>query len=607
MLSKDLGIGSHLRGVIEDLITSGGAKLTTSVRKADMYVCKFREGEDYIQASQLGKDVGNLAWLYYLLTNNVWTSPTRRLLHYPVARHGIPEFRAFRISLSNYSGEARVYLENLINAAGAECTKTLKQDNTHLITAHTQSEKCAAARDWGIHVINHLWLEESYAKWKIQSVTDPRFTYFPKRTNLGEVVGQTRLDRNALERNFFARVGERVEGQPGPRAMQAKDQNALATPMNNNDVVGSLSRKPPESKNAKRNKDVRNMGEQARYRTPAASKFVPIGKENETPGTSGTRKSKEAAAARLQELTPDIQLYEREKKRVGGVIYGGRRKTDTDRAAPTRKRSLDHASDTEEVEMSDAKKVKTSPLSPQMHLLISGYKKWVGQAKLEERDKVCDFPPQCQLCLPEQKQLRALGIQVVFDPSRASHLAAPNVLRTAKFVTSIAYAPVIISTQFIDDCLEQDTYLDPDDYLLEDQASEKKHVVSLQLACKRAKENRHQLLAGRTIFCMENVTGGFDTFRVIIEVNGGQCLQYTGRKGVMVPSRRADSDASTSDDDPQTEVLLISNPDQENTKLWSRFRQMAEGSRKIPKVVKPDWLLETAMCQKILSTSNYEI
>lgn len=39
------------------------------------------------------------------------------------------------ITVSNYGGEARLYLENLIEAAGARFTKSMKAENTHLITA----------------------------------------------------------------------------------------------------------------------------------------------------------------------------------------------------------------------------------------------------------------------------------------------------------------------------------------------------------------------------------------------------------------------------------------------------------------------------------------
>jgi len=183
MLSPDLGVSSHLRGTIEDLVCHGGGSVTASVHKADIFICQYRESVDYRIASRAGRDVGNLAWLYHLLTTNRWTSPMNRLLHYPIARDGLPGFKDFKISLSNYNGEARVYLENLAKAAGGEFTKTMKEDNTHLITAHLASEKCDAAKEWNINTVNHLWLEESYAKWQIQTVSNPRYSHFPPRTN----------------------------------------------------------------------------------------------------------------------------------------------------------------------------------------------------------------------------------------------------------------------------------------------------------------------------------------------------------------------------------------------------------------------------------------
>ena len=399
MLSDNLGIGSHLRGILEGLIVAGGGKMVNQARKTDMYICKHRDGDEYKVASRSGKDVGNLAWLYYMITNNTWTSPTRRLLHYPIARDGLPGFKDLRISLSNYSGEARVYLENLIVAAGAECTKTLKQDNTHLITAHTMSEKCAAAKDWGVHLVNHLWLEESYARWRIQSVTDSRYTHFPLRTNLGEVVGQTKMDRDALERNFFSpeEDTEMEDAEELPQPVQQKNSPAsqivtlssmLDSPKGRlaNGKVNGVTH--TNGVTPKAGKDVRKMGEQEKYRTPSASRFIATGKENETPSTTGSRRSKDVAVTKLHNIAPDIALYEKEKKRVGGVVYGGRRKNDEDRVMRTRKRSIDEDSDTESSDGNDLKRARKGLPPPAMHLLISGYKKWVNHPKVEDNDKV---------------------------------------------------------------------------------------------------------------------------------------------------------------------------------------------------------------------------
>ena len=147
----------------------------------------------------------------------------------------------------------------------------------------------------------------------------------------------------------------------------------------------------------------------------------------------------------------------------------------------------------------------------------------------------------------------------------------------------------------------------PDDFLLKDQTNEKRLGVSLAMSHSRAIENRNQLLQGRTIYCVEHIHGGFDTFRTIVEANGGQCLLYRGRPTNIIPSARAGSESSTTDEDGQHEVCLISDQKEENRRHWTRFREMAEHSRKSPRIVSTEWLLETAMCQKVQPTGKYEL
>ncbi len=397
MLSSDLDLGSRLRGTIEDLIASGGGAVTGSIHKADIYVCHYREGHEYRIASRAGKDVGNLPWLYYLIAHNSWTSPLRRLLHYPVARGGLPGFDKYRISLSNYGGEARLYLENLVVAAGGEYTKTLRQDNTHLITARPHSEKCEAAKEWNIHMVNHLWLEESYARWEEQSLTNPRYTHFPSRTNLGEVAGQTQLDKGAMESVFFPPDEEDTTDDDRGPAMNQKDQNTPSRVRPNLAEEGKQTAKDsPSNVLAIRNAHLGRLREETRPKTPSRASVD--GQENRTPSTTGSRGAKERAVARLHDLAPDIALYEKEKKRVGGVIRGGKRGDDMVHAG--RKRSHSGQSDGEEDSSSQEsgieangrrgiKRVKKSkPPSATMRLLITGYQRWVGRPKREEEDKV---------------------------------------------------------------------------------------------------------------------------------------------------------------------------------------------------------------------------
>jgi hypothetical protein len=115
-----------------------------------------------------------------------------------------------------------------------------------------------------------------------------------------------------------------------------------------------------------------------------------VGKENETPGSSGSRGAKDKAVARLHDLAPDIALYEKEKRRAGGVVYGGRKLREDVCGDITKKR--DRASSEEDgmdIDEDDnpSKKAKISRTS-KMRLLITGYKGWTENPKKEERERV---------------------------------------------------------------------------------------------------------------------------------------------------------------------------------------------------------------------------
>jgi hypothetical protein len=171
----------------------------------------------------------------------------------------------------------------------------------------------------------------------------------------------------------------------------------------------------------------------------------------------------------------------------------------------------------------------------------------------------------------------------------------------------MAYAPKIITTDFIDRCLEDEALLDPDDFLLQDKENEKRFHISLARSQKRAKENGNKLFQGRTIYCMEHIHGGFETFKSIVEANGGRCHLFRGRPGTIVPSRRGDGDTEMLNDEGQEEAFLISGPEKDQARLWAKFSQMAEESRMTPRIVRSDWLLESAMAQQILPVGNHAL
>lgn len=201
-----------------------------------------------------------------------------------------------------------------------------------------------------------------------------------------------------------------------------------------------------------------------------------------------------------------------------------------------------------------------------------------------------------------------MGVAVTHDPASCTHLAAPHIVRTHKFICALAHAPIILSTDFVDQCLAKNKMLSPEDFVLKDPEGEKRLEIKLIEATARARELKGHLLQGYTIFCTEGVHGGFDTYKSIVETNGGKCLLYRGRAGSSTLSR-AGLVGETDEPEPDTPeyVYLMSGTTHDEVRLWPKFRQMAHGTGRIPRIVKTDWMLDLALSQSVRWRDGYEL
>lgn len=622
MLCEDLELSEQFVSTLRGLVEYAGATMTSDVDEADIFVGHYRDGEDYVRASRAKKVVGNLAWLYHILNRNRWSSPLSKLLHYPIPRNGLPGFEKFKISISNYNGEARTYIENLIQVCGAEYTKTMKQHNTHLITAHTQSEKCEAAQEWNIEIVNHIWLEESYAKCEAQSLTNPRYSHFPARTNLGEVVGQTRFDLQKLEQAYFPEprktplkaVQPRSDGKPSKASSKVQRSTILADeePVPEPSTAKRSRGRPPKSAS-----------------TPRILDLVDNEKENESPSSRGSgRASKLKASAAIHVNADDMAQFQKEMKRKGGVTHGGRRPSNaqdfsspapasTEDKSRRKKRTSDEATYDVTAEGSDlsdgetqgqqkpAKKAKTKSTTPaaelppvQYKIMVTGDERWLDKANKESQDR---------------STLRQMGVRLTQDAKEVDILVAPKILRTRKFVCALASAPLVVDTTYLDYALKQKK-LKESPQLLQDHDAEKRFGFKLSEALERAKINDGKLLRGWHIFVTEQVAPGFETYKEIITLNGGSAYMYRGRTGVSVPKRRVRDDPEAGEesqhqgaDDEYDFAYLVSGVTPAEQKLWKAFREMTKKQGLEARIVKNDWLLNAAMSQEIRWRDEFEL
>lgn len=623
MLFSDLAITERLRAILRDLIRKGGGEVVNDVDHCDWFVCQYREGSEYIRAAQGGKDVGNLAWIYYLIIHNEWTSPLRRLLHYPIPKGGIPGFKDLRITLSNYGGEARIYLENLVTAAGGLYTKTMKADNTHLITARKNSEKCDAAQDWNINMVNHLWIEESYAKCELLSVSSPKFTHFPPRTNLGEIIGQTFFDETKLREKYYPGGDDNLLDDAALRKRkitEAAQQNAYSHGPAAGVVIG---RQEHQDFDVLRDDDVeyskkttKQFGVPAPPKpnkplaTPARGRHVLTGKENDTPSvySSGSRSAKDKALHKLQDLAPDIALYEKERKRMpkdGHGPWGGKRaadQIDKERGADRSSSPAHEQSEDAEEAKRPAKRQKPSLPPVETKICLTSFTRWTGDKNKEDADRVSasgHLVLKSTLTIFKRK-LRNLGIQIVQDSMPCDYLAAPQVVRTIKFLRCLARGPEVINSSFVEDCLSTGKVPAIEKYKLKDKANETKFGISLEKSVKKARANQGKLLWNIPVYCTADIKNGPDSFRVIAEANGAIFKVYRARSGTTIRPTNPDEE-----DGPPEPVYLLTSGSPSERQLWSKFEDMARQGNMEPRVVASDWLLDVAMRQEVIFKKSH--
>jgi hypothetical protein len=189
---------------------------------------------------------------------------------------------------------------------------------------------------------------------------------------------------------------------------------------------------------------------------------------------------------------------------------------------------------------------------------------------------------------------------VVQNPTQCSHLAAPKMVRTQKFLCALATGPTIVSSEFIDACITNGKIPNIKDFLLRDQESEKKFKLKLQDVVARAKANKRSLLRRVPIYCTAEIPNGPDTYKAIVESNGGIFSIYRARGGSTIKPTSPEED-----DGPPEPVYLLTGTRPEERRLWPKFTEMAEAGNMIPRIVIHEWLLDVAMSQQLRWSEKY--
>ncbi|WBW75460.1 BRCT domain protein Brc1 [Schizosaccharomyces osmophilus] len=126
---------------------------------------------------------------------------------------------------------------------------------------------------------------------------------------------------------------------------------------------------------------------------------------------------------------------------------------------------------------------------------------------------------------PSSDYLKKSNINITSNPSKCTHLVAPRILRTAKFLCAIPNGPQVVTMEWLQDSIKQRHPSAEDKYLLKDEEKEKEIGCSIQDSLKRAREKGPTLLENYVIYLTSKTVapGNVSAVTSIVKSNGGAC------------------------------------------------------------------------------------
>lgn len=499
-IGSDLCLSTRMEATIMQIIIDCGGQVTTSFTtepKPTVYIGRYRDGDEYVWASRSHMLVGNLVWLYYMVSNKMWTSPLDKLLHYPVPREGIPTLKDVKMSITNYYGDGRAYVIELIETLGADYTREFSPNNSFLVAGAPEGSKFDAARSWNVHVVNHLWLEECFAKWQEMSMSLPQYTHFPRHTvGISEVLGQRKLDEQTLKRFYMTNkeIQEELDGEAQPSsplvsatastpAKRLSESDEDPTPKKQKTLQETT---PMRSRRAAAfsaaQKLHKNMEDLNVFQKQLQNKRqnIPLLPEE----IDKRRAEREKAMKESEEKDKNKKAASVEKKPEEEENQEEQDAQDDD-AQDDHSEDEDESLETEAQVITSVRKDTKKETKKETKVAKKETKKEPKKTKAASRVKeespaarsASPAPPKATMQVvvtgiasdmkPDARTVGKLGIKYTEDVSLATHIISDSVKRTEKFLRAMARDVTFVSEKYLKECVTQGCQVPVDNWLLD--------------------------------------------------------------------------------------------------------------------------------------------
>ncbi|KAI7863200.1 BRCT domain-containing protein [Spinellus fusiger] len=477
-LDSELALSSNEReDLIQHLVDAGANYSDKYTKSVDIIILQWRNTILYRRAVNDNVVVGSLWWMMNTLERQRLDHPSNVLLYYPIPKNGIPAFEGTIITISGYYGVARNYLQRLLTILGAEFTPHMeKSKTTHLVTATNDSKKYIHGKEWDIHVVNHLWVEECFREWKLKSVANEQFLYFPGERILNSLVGQTSLCKDTIE--LWRRLPTPEGSMPNQTSRKSKQPKLL-----HKDSLDNISLQGYSHKSGSQSTSVNSNS-------------------NKTATTPMEVDYESAVNGDLNE--PASQLSTSEKK-------------------PRQKQKKDKQkiiSDPSSQTLPSTRSFDTYDINNAPNSQGQGSKTKRPKYKNGFRIAITGGPIDNE----DAAKLRAMGSSTTENILQATHLiVAKEMVKTTKLLCAINLGLFVVSLSWLTDSLKVESWKPETDYPVIDSEAESKFKFnlykSIELARQRKASNERPWLYGYTFYIPGSRK---ETLKPVVETAGGK-------------------------------------------------------------------------------------
>lgn len=601
-ISNDYQLSRTFKDSITALITANGGELS-KLTQASVYIGKYRLG-DFFQALESGVTIGNLPWLYSVITHG-WSLPVN-LLHFPIPPTPLSSFRDLKICVSGYEGDARYYISRLVVLLGATYTKTLSKDNHILICLKPQGKKYEAARTWKkdgkpiIKVVNHLWLEESYSNWEKMGFEKR----FEDLSGMERLIGVTKLNLDILRAIVDDSVDDELLYEGGePEEIEESETQGHEGEEAEEADVDMEEVEVDEDENKEEADQVDQKDEDQENEDQEVQELIEVDQEDEdqdaqdahdspAPQTQDSQESKPPSTPVPQQLPPLSQPSQSRSKRKAASKAALKLHDNMEDLNNYQQMSKSNKKMKDYMETLDKENVHKRPKTESPVNSPSNSQKTPQKTPIKsQEDKIIAIITGWdELSKDAINKLKTQGIVITNDYRKVNTLIAPKILRTEKFLVSLSHVKRILHPLFLLD-RSKGLIKPPQEYSLEKIIGEDTISKELGLPGNIISEilrKQSPIFKPFKLNLSSNLNGGFDVLSKILRSHG---VNLENLKEVNFKTK-VDSFLS------KDETIVVVNP-KKDSKLIKNAKECI--------VVDWDWCVKSIFSMEIQPLEDFQV